>query len=327
MIKCEICGRKVKSFKGLSVHLRAHQISSEEYYLTYLGEKTTCLECGGETFYQGLSDGYRNYCSQKCATSSDIRNQKISKGLLNNEEHIEKSRERITARNKSEKAREKSSEIGKIYGSINFKKAHEEYDRKRLCPICNEESVHLIGIGCMTCHNRSFVSTKGFEVANENRKNKYGTISPAKNILTSADEIDNIKTMGGYEKQFAKVLLEKKIDFVYEYFSENYPGLCDFYLPKFDTYIELHIFWIHGPRPFTGSEEDFELIEKYGSLYKDLSKKFVRTWIESDVNLLNVAKKNNLKYITLYGSGNLNKFIKDFREDEERTLEEWRAFK
>lgn len=324
MIKCEICGREVKSFKGLSVHLRSHRMTSEEYYLTYLGEKTTCLECGGDTFYQGLSDGYRDYCSQKCASSSDIRNEKLRISMLNNEEHLAKSRERLIARNKSQKAREKSSELGKIYGGINFKRAHEEYDGERFCEKCDEYTLHIFGIGCMTCHNRSFVSTKGFEVANENRKNKYGTISPAKNIITSAEQIDNIKTMGGYEKQFAKVLLEKKIDFVYEYFSDNYPGLCDFYLPKFDTYIELHIFWTHGPRPFTGSEEDLKLLEKYRSIYNDLSKKFVKTWTESDVNLLNVAKKNNLKYVTIYDSSDLSKFIEELREDEERTIEEWR---
>ena len=84
--------------------------------------------------------------------------------------------------------------------------------------------------------------------------------------------------------------------------NERYPYHCDFYIVSTDTFIELNLFWTHGPYPFQNSEEDQELLKKWqekaetSSFYKNC----IKVWTEKDVEKLNIARKNNLNYIRYY---------------------------
>lgn len=80
-MKCEICNKEVKNYKGLSSHLRqTHKIKSQEYYDTYLKQENDgiCLTCNNKTTFQNIKNGYAKFCSSKCAhNNQDVLN-KIS---------------------------------------------------------------------------------------------------------------------------------------------------------------------------------------------------------------------------------------------------------
>lgn len=71
-IKCELCGSKHETFKGLASHVaRYHypEYDKKIYYDTFLKKKNegTCKICGKPTSFISLRLGYRTYCSSKCS--------------------------------------------------------------------------------------------------------------------------------------------------------------------------------------------------------------------------------------------------------------------
>lgn len=65
---CKICNKEFNSIHALSLHLKLHNISAEEYYKKYLlkpGEGL-CKVCGKPTKYHSLSKGFYTYCCNDC---------------------------------------------------------------------------------------------------------------------------------------------------------------------------------------------------------------------------------------------------------------------
>ena len=83
----------------------------------------------------------------------------------------------------------------------------------------------------------------------------------------------------------------------------RYPFHCDFYIISQDLFIELNLHFSHGPHPFDpNNEEDLKLLEKWkekakASKYYEVA---IDVWTRRDINKFNIAKKNNLKYKTIY---------------------------
>lgn len=71
-LTCRICD---KSFINLGRHLRYHDISSKEYYDTYIKKEKDgiCLMCGSPTTYFNVNIGYGKHCSQSCAQNNPER--------------------------------------------------------------------------------------------------------------------------------------------------------------------------------------------------------------------------------------------------------------
>ncbi len=79
-IECKICGRKFKSLKALSSHIcQAHKVKVENYYLQFIGEKGKCLNCGKDTKYLDINNGYRTFCSPRCSTLYEGTKEKTKK--------------------------------------------------------------------------------------------------------------------------------------------------------------------------------------------------------------------------------------------------------
>jgi hypothetical protein len=76
-VECKICGKK---FKRLPNHIwQAHknEITIEEYYLKFIGEKGKCKECGKDTTFTNLSIGYNSFCSNTCLGNNiEVKNKK-----------------------------------------------------------------------------------------------------------------------------------------------------------------------------------------------------------------------------------------------------------
>ena len=78
---CKICG---KEFNAANHIKKQHNLTSQEYYDIYIGTPGKCKMCGKPTVFKGLKQGYKTYCSVKCAQNDiDIR-QKVSSTTKSN---------------------------------------------------------------------------------------------------------------------------------------------------------------------------------------------------------------------------------------------------
>ena len=92
-------------------------------------------------------------------------------------------------------------------------------------------------------------------------------------------------------------------DIIRQYSSEVYPFACDFYIKSKDLYIECNYNWTHGGHPFNSeSVQDQQLLEdwKTKSENSDYYKNAIYTWTDLDVRKQQIARDNNLNYISLY---------------------------
>ncbi len=99
MVKCEICGKEFETIGRLSSHIgRVHknEITREEYYLKYIGEKGKCKECGKDTTFKSLNHGINKhdiahiYCSEECKHSCILYHKTASAlhNLINEDKNI-----------------------------------------------------------------------------------------------------------------------------------------------------------------------------------------------------------------------------------------------
>ena len=80
-IKCAECNFIIKSSLGFPAHLRAkHNLIIKDYYIKYFKDKSEglCKYCSKDTKFIGMNQGFRKFCSQKCAMKYRILNQKTA---------------------------------------------------------------------------------------------------------------------------------------------------------------------------------------------------------------------------------------------------------
>ena len=108
------------------------------------------------------------------------------------------------------------------------------------------------------------------------------------------------------QQEFYNYLLTQfdSTEIIKEYFDRNrYPFKCDFYIIPEDLFIELHINWTHGGRPY--DPNDIECQEKL-KIWQEKAKtsKFyqnaIYTWTDLDVRKAKIAKQNNLNFKAIY---------------------------
>ena len=79
---CEICQKEFKHLHGLSVHLsHSKELTLEDYFLKYIGEKGICKYCGKETKFNNLIKGYQSYCDIYCLNKSDEHKEAVRLGV------------------------------------------------------------------------------------------------------------------------------------------------------------------------------------------------------------------------------------------------------
>lgn len=89
-------------------------------------------------------------------------------------------------------------------------------------------------------------------------------------------------------------------DVIRQYKSENYPFLCDFYIPSIDTYIEYQGYWMHGKEPYINSIQQKEIVEKWKIKNTPQYLRAIRYWTVMDVEKRNIALKNKLNYLEFF---------------------------
>lgn len=81
--KCAICGQEF----AVSTHIsRMHKMSPQEYYIKYIDSRTTCSnpKCDKPVRFKSLSEGFSQYCSNKCAANTIDQEKRMKKLKENN---------------------------------------------------------------------------------------------------------------------------------------------------------------------------------------------------------------------------------------------------
>ena len=113
------------------------------------------------------------------------------------------------------------------------------------------------------------------------------------------------------ETLFSKYLDSQNIEYKRQYRSKEYPFNCDFYLPKYDLYIEIQASWTHGGHPFN-KETDKDILESWKSKNNDFYNNAIETWTVRDVKKREITKLNNLKYLEIFYN-DIDSTIKTFK--------------
>lgn len=112
------------------------------------------------------------------------------------------------------------------------------------------------------------------------------------------------------EKQLEQYFIDNNVDYDSQHNSLStgsnvYPFNCDFYLYKYDLWIEIQGFWSHGLHVF--NENDKKDINKL-RLWKTKNTPFynscINVWTASDPLKRNTAKQNNLDYLEIFPPNN-----------------------
>ena len=172
------------------------------------------------------------------------------------------------------------------YGNINYRNLEKH---KKTC-------IERYGVD-------SYSKTQEFkDKLNENMKEifvkRFMTRKQNHTFNTSTPEIES------YE-----LLKQKYPNTISQYKSEQYPFVCDFYIPEIDTYIECNYHWTHGKKPYTGSEEDRQILEKWKAKNTKYYDNAINTWTIRDVKKINTFIKNNLNFKLFYNINELKNWL------------------
>ena len=161
-----------------------------------------------------------------------------------------------------------------------------------------------------TCEER--FGTKNFSQSNEYRKRQGKIVDKIYKVKKENNSFGK-KTM--VEREFEQYLIDNNIDYIYQYKSKKYPFNCDFYIKKYDLYIEIQGIWQHGKHPFDKfNEDDIKILNKWikESNMKPQYKRAIYTWTVRDPLKRQIAKDNHLKWIEVFSdksSDVIEKFI------------------
>ena len=140
-----------------------------------------------------------------------------------------------------------------------------------------------------------------------------------KNIMNNKHNIieqkkyETLKKSGNWGNKISKqeILIGKLLkikmpNIIYQYKSERYPFVCDFYNPDSDTFIEYQGYFTHGGEPYIGSNEQKEKVKLWESKNTSQYKKAIDTWTIRDPLKRKIAKENNLNYLEFF---NMDEFM------------------
>ena len=165
---------------------------------------------------------------------------------------------------------------------------------------------------------------------------KFGVEFSMQNPTVKLKSIETIKDRYGVDNVFKDEKIKRKIretmhrnnsfkqskeeDLIYDmltkhfdkvnrqYFSEQYPFKCDFFIPEMNLYIEYQGFWMHGSHAFDEqNKEDVNLVNLWKSKSKPTYKMAIETWTTRDPKKRKIAKQNNLNWLEFFN-------IKEFED-------------
>jgi very-short-patch-repair endonuclease len=214
-VTCQICERGLSGMKGLSTHIRSHEISYEKYVKKYVDHVPTyseCEVCGEVT----KSKGNENFttCSRACQAEWKRQNWQGENAPRYGKTHTEDTKKKI---GKKAKERLSDSENHPMYG-----KHHSEETRKKI-----SES-----------HKKLYKS--GYE---NPMKGKTHDTAALRKIFNSWE-------ISKRELEFKQILDSLNVEYKHQFFlsRDGVNRSYDFYLPGAKVLVEIDgDYWHGGP--------------------------------------------------------------------------------
>lgn len=321
---CAICGAKIKNLSHHIVTKHCKNFSKQEtidfvinYFYTYIApqeqdKQHTCVICGKPAMFSyrlahvneyGVNFGFSNVCSNSCRSS-------YSNALYKQRWLTEHPGEKFELPFNKPEIQEKTRQtVKKRYGEniVNISQVKSIKEKVK-----------------QTMESRYggwYVNTKEYqESIRKTSLEKYGVehFNQSKEKVEKCYQTKRKNHTFGYsrlEEAFAKTLTEMygKDSFIREYNKDirytnplnNHIWRCDFYIPKFDLFIEIQGTKAHGIKPFSNTVEDKEYVKKYISKKQSKSSKSFNAYqmsrfTQTDINKRTVAKNNNLNYLEIF---------------------------
>lgn len=355
-MRCCIC-KKEFGVKGFPEHLkRRHKLTSQEYYDMYLKTESDgkCIQCGKETDFLSVSLGHKKHCCAKCAAktgSQKFQETCLRKYGVNTPFKSDEIKDKIKKTNLEKYGAENvfASEYGKQkMKETNLEKYGVEYVSRSKEIRAKANKTNLEKYGAENVYASEYGKRKiketnlekyGYEHAtsspiiqekvNKTCREKYGgRWCASQEILEKTLETQKKnKTLNTskIEKELGIELRKIFPDLKTQYKSEDYPFMCDFYVPSLDLYIEYNGFITHNRRFFDkNNREDVEELNRYILRSKELKKKngnkttrydiLIEVWTYRDLLKLETAIKNNLNYVVWFNEEQAHDWIEKYKE-------------
>ena len=149
--------------------------------------------------------------------------------------------------------------------------------------------------------HRDMVVTKTCEELNISKEEYY---KQWRDHVTEVLQQNGTFNTSKLEDNIEQCLIELGVDFVHGYSDpQNYPFICDFYLPQTKLFLEIHGTFTHGGRPFDPEDKAcIEQLEKWQSRANEhpYYKSAIYTWTDLDIRKVKTAEENNLNFKALY---------------------------
>ena len=123
------------------------------------------------------------------------------------------------------------------------------------------------------------------------------------------------------EIELTKWFKDNNIDISTQYKCDKYPYMCDFYLPKYDLFIEIQGCWTHGGHPFDkNNKDDIKILHKWISKNTKYYDNAIEVWTKRDVEKRQIAQRNNLNFVEIFSKypdvviKEISKILKNKRE-------------
>lgn len=304
--KCKICGKEYKTKAKITKYC-----SKEcKYKGMQKSQPKKCLCCG--KIFKPIGSRNSKYCSRKCYNlhyyPSEETRKKISDANKGN---------KYAVGNNYWKDKHHSQEtIEKIRKAHKGKKLTEEHK--------NKISISLTG------RKPSEATIQKIRISNIGKSHKFSIpffISKEKELITkkqngSFNGIGQINYNGintkcsKFEQLIYEKLLLKYSHVEFQYKSDLYPFLCDFYIPELDLYIECQGTWVHGKKPFEpNNKSDLKILKKWNIQAKTsvYYKQAIYTWTIRDPLKRTIAKERKLNWIEFFNIKEFENWFKTIK--------------
>ena len=186
--------------------------------------------------------------------------------------------------------------------------------------ICTPYSKHTSFIRCIDSYITRCSTSCNMSDTRVKAKNEYTNIQKYsvkhKWKYSNIDSKDKLKVSSD-EQFFMNELSKLNISYKYQYYGNDlYPYKCDFYLDKFNIWIELNISPFHDNHFYDSTNIDdiaqLELLKQKAKTSSWHESK-MRIWLK-DVEKRDTATQNNLNYVVLWSRKELEFYIKYLKE-------------
>ena len=320
---CKICGKEFKGSLGLPSHLRHNHFgyTVQKYYDEFFKTENEgyCRYCHKPTKFIGLEDGYNKYCSSKCANNDPEVREKFKQHCIE--------KYGVDNPNKSEKVLSKrKNTCMEKYGVDSFMKTTQFRDiavNSSQSPEIKEKRKQTnqerygVDYPFQSSIVQDTVKQHWLEIYGVDNVRKIPEIMQNKgNSHEARIKAANTRKKNGnnssIEDYMEELLRKRNITYLKEYNNDNrYPFLCDFYLPRFDLFIECNCFPSHGGHWFNNNDKNdiIKLQEWQDKSHNNLYSSFIKTWTITDVRKRAIARENNLNYVVLWNKDDIDNWF------------------